>query len=525
MLFAECIKGNSGFKFYYWLSAKCEKQMNGCKNTCASQTSITNWNSIKWGKVIYQVERLQRRIAKAVRDKKFAKAKSLMFILSKSFYAKLLSVFRITKNKGGKTAGIDRVVWKNNTDKFQAALSLKIRGYKPKPLRRIYIRKKNGKKRPLSIPTMHDRSMQALFRMALEPWAETTADPNSYGFRLRRSCADAVEQNFIVMAKKFHAKWVLEADIKACFDEISHEWILKNIPMNKTILNRWLKAGYIENHKKFTTEKGTPQGGIISPTIMNMVLDGLEKAIRLEFPKWKNSKVNFIRYADDFIITSPDEKTIKETIIPLVVNFLKERGLRLSTEKTKITHIDDGFDFLSQNLRKYKGKLLIRPSKDSIQSFKDKIKRALKENKGIPMHALIRIVNPIIRGWSNYHKSICAKKTFSKLAHFIYNQFWKWAKYQHGNQNRRWIFNRYFKNNHISDRYQTKNELATIRLYRIAYVPIDYQVKIRAVANPYLPEFDKYFKNRIRKRKQLAQKCQQKTILLEKKTNSRVSRR
>lgn len=319
--------------------------MSVCNNTCALQYPYADWGSINWGKVIYQVNRLQRRIAKAIQEKHWAKAKALVYLLTKSFYAKLLAVFRVTTNKGGATPGVDGIVWLNNFDKFDAACSLKTRGYKPKPLRRIYIPKKNGKKRPLSIPCMHDRAMQALYAMALDPIAETMADPNSYGFRLKRSCADAVEQCFLVLAKDYHAKWIFEADIKACFDQISHEWVLENIPLNKTILKNWLKAGYMEQNKKFPTRKGTPQGGIISPVIMNMVLDGLETVIRKEFPKWKKSKVNFIRYADDFVITSPDKQTIENKIIPLVTEFISERGLQLSPEKSKVTHIDDGFDF------------------------------------------------------------------------------------------------------------------------------------------------------------------------------------
>ena len=180
------------------------------------------------------------------------------------------------------------------------------------------------------------------------------------------------------------------------------------------------KAGFIEHKRWKPTKQGTPQGGIISPTIMNMVMDGLETALSKKFPRWKGKKVNFIRYADDFIITAGTKETITEGVIPLVVAFLSERGLKLSEEKSKVTHINDGFDFLSQNIRKYKGKLLIRPSKQSIQSFKDKIKAMLRKNRGIPAHALIRLINPVIRGWSNYHKEICAKKSFSKLGTFMY---------------------------------------------------------------------------------------------------------
>jgi len=502
--------------------------MNENENlSCALPHHINNWNTIIWRKVIQKVSRLQRRIAKAVREGRWGKVKSLMYLVSKSFYAKLLAVFRVTNNKGGNTPGVDNIVWTNGIDKLNAVKNLKIRGYSPKPLRRVYILKKNGKKRPLSIPSIHDRAMQALFAIALDPVAETTADPNSYGFRSKRSCADAIAQCFLSLCRKTSAQWVFEADIKSCFDEINHDWTMNNIPLNKTILRKWMKAGYIEKKKLYPTPKGTPQGGIISPTIMNMVLDGMETVLKKQFPKWKGQKVNFIRYADDFIITSSSEELIKTEIIPLVKDFLGRRGLQLSEEKSKITHINEGFNFLSQNIRKYKGKLVIRPSKESVRSFKNKIKAMFKKNRGIPAHGLIRLLNPVIRGWSNYHKGICAKRTFAKLGTFIYWQLKRWAKYQHGNKNRWWVYWRYFTDKHFTDTWATKKGIQSYRLYRISHVPIRYHVKIKSNANPFLPEFDKYLFQRQKWREDLAKECKQFTTFVKKEINfnSRVSLR
>lgn len=504
------------------------KQMNENGNlSCALSLPKDYWQTIQWSKVIWKVDRLQRRIAKAVKDKHWGKAKALIHLLSKSFYAKLLAVFRVTTNKGGNTPGVDNVVWRHPIDKLKAALNLKTRGYQTLPLRRIYIPKKNGKKRPLSIPTMHDRAMQMLYKIALEPMAETLADPNSYGFRPRRSCNDAIAQCFLSLCRDMSARWIFEADIKGCFDNIRHDWILKNIPINKTILKKWLKSGYIEKKRLFPTKKGTPQGGIISPLIMNMVLDGLETLIMNKFPRWKRQKVNFIRYADDFVITAIDKETITKEIIPMVTEFLAERGLELAPEKTKITHIDEGFNFLSQNVRKYKGKLLIRPSKESIQSFKNKIKIVIRENRGIPAHALIRVLNPVIRGWSNYHKGICSKRAFARLGTFIYWQLKRWAKYQHGNKNRWWIYHRYFHDNHFTDNRHTKIGIQVNRLFRIAYVPIRYHVKVKAKANPFLIEYDKYFHQRTKWREDLAKECKQITTFMSSKNsnNSRVTPR
>jgi RNA-directed DNA polymerase len=491
--------------------------MNENENSsCAQPHHYDSWRTIPWGKVIFRVSRLQNRIAKAVKQGKWGKAKSLMHLLTKSFDAKLLAVFRVTNNKGRYTPGVDRDVWLNDYDKLIAAENLSSRGYSPKPLKRVYIPKKNGNlpagkagKRPLSIPTIHDRAMQALFNMALEPVAETTADPNSYGFRPRRSCADAIAQCFLSLCRKVSAQWIFEADIKSCFDEINHQWILKHIPINKSILQKWLQAGYIENKRLFPTVKGTPQGGIISPAIMNMVLDGLETTLNQNFPRWKGQKVNFIRYADDFIITACSESLIKNEIIPVVKAFLAERGLQLSEEKSKVTHINEGFNFLSQNIRKYNGKLLIRPSKESIQSFKVKLKSILKHNRGIPAHSLIRLLNPVIRGWSNFHKGICAKRAFSKLGTFIFWQLKRWAKYQHGNKNRWWICRRYFTNNHFTDIRNGKKGAIAHRLYRIAYVPIRYHVKVKSNANPFMQEWDTYFFIRRKWREDLAKQCRQ----------------
>jgi RNA-directed DNA polymerase len=500
--------------------------MNENENlSCALPHKLTNWETILWRKVIQHVTRLQRRIAKAVKEGRWAKAKALMYLVTKSFYAKLLAVLRVSTNKGGNTPGVDNTVWTNGEEKLEAVGNLKSRGYRSKPLRRIYIPKKNGKKRPLSIPVMSDRAMQTLHKIALDPMAESLADKNSYGFRPRRSCNDAVAGCFQILCRKTSPQWIFEADIKACFDNIRHDWILKNIPVNKTILNEWLKAGYIEKKRLFPTEKGTPQGGTISPMIMNMVLDGLERAINKKFPRWKNKKVNFIRYADDFVITAVSKEVITEEIIPLVSDFLMERGLELSPEKSKITNISDGFNFLSQNVRKFRGKLIIRPSKDAVHSFKDKIRKIINENRGIPAHALIRILNPVIRGWSNYHKGICAKRIFNRLGTFIYWQLKRWAKYQHGNKNRWWIFHRYFHDNHFTDQRISKKGTENHRLYRIGYVPIRYHVKVKAEANPFLPEYDKYFSDRTKWREGLAKECKQITTFMSSKNskNSRVT--
>ena len=292
------------------------------------------------------------RIAKAIRAGKYGKAKALSWLLTHSRSAKLLAVKRVTENKGAKTPGVDNVRWRTDRQKYAAVQNLKRRGYRPLPLRRHYIPKKNGKLRPLSIPAMRYRAMQALHALALKPIAETVGDRNSYGFREGRSCADAIGQCFCALAKSYAPVWVLEGDIKSCFDRISHQWLLANIPMDARILRQWLEAGYWEKGRLFPTREGTPQGGIISPLLANLTLDGMEKAIRSRI-KPRHDQVNFIRYADDFVVTARTKETLETMVKPAVVAFLAERGLELSEQKTTITHIQTGFNFLGQNVRKY----------------------------------------------------------------------------------------------------------------------------------------------------------------------------
>ncbi len=302
--------------------------------TGALVNTVLRWQSIDWNHVRTEVRKLQMRIAKAVKEGKTGKVNALQWLLTHSFHARLLAVKRVTSNKGRNTPGVDGILWKGNRAKMQAVCSLRRHGYSPSPLRRIYIPKKNGKKRPLSIPVMLDRGMQALYKLALGPIAETTADPNSYGFREGRSCADAVAAGFNALSKPNSATWVYEGDITGCFDNICHQWSLANIPMDKEILTKWLKAGYVEEGITYPSRKGTPQGGIISPTLSNMTLDGLEQAVLTAVPR-RGARVNFVRYADDFIITAKSKRILVEQVAPAIESFLSERGLSLSPEKNR----------------------------------------------------------------------------------------------------------------------------------------------------------------------------------------------
>ena len=415
-----------------------------------SHESVT-WHSIDWAKCHREVRRLQARIVKATWEGKHGKVKALQWILTHSFSGKALAVRRVTENQGKKTPGVDGVTWSTPEAKSQAMLSLRRCGYRPQPLRRVYIPKANGKMRPLGIPTMKDRAMQALYLLALEPVAETTADRRSFGFRPERSTADAIEQCFKALSKKVAPQWILEGDIKGCFDNISHDWLLANIPTDCTILKKWLKAGYMEDRQLFPTEAGTPQGGIISPTLANLVLDGLEARLHAKIGRTRqvNGKqvklmVNYVRYADDFIVTGRSKELLEQEIKPLIEEFMRERGLALSPEKTKITHIDEGFDFLGQNVRKYNGKLLIKPSKANVATFLEKVRSAIKGNKALDQGKLIQMLNPMIQGWANYHQHVVSKEAFARVDHEIWRTLWQWAVRRHPKKSSVWIKKRYF---------------------------------------------------------------------------------
>jgi RNA-directed DNA polymerase len=271
----------------------------------ASHEIVAGWHDIDWKAVHHNVRRLQARIVKATKDGKWGKVKALQRLLTHSFSGKALAVRRVTENDGGATAGVDQVIWDTPEKKATAIATLRQRGYHPQPLRRVYIPKRNGKKRPLGMPCMRCRAMQALYLLALDPVAEVTADRQSYGFRRERSTADAMEKCFLLLSRKTSPQWVLEGDIKGCFDALSHEWLETHIPMEKAMLKKWLKAGFMEKHVLYPTEAGTPQGGICSPVLANMALDGLEARLREKFPQRADGsykgKISLIRYADDFI--------------------------------------------------------------------------------------------------------------------------------------------------------------------------------------------------------------------------------
>ncbi|BBO91988.1 group II intron reverse transcriptase/maturase [Desulfosarcina ovata] len=461
----------------------------------ALKDDADKWSSVDWKQAQREVRRLQVRIAKAVKENRWNKVRSLQYLLTHSFYAKLLAVKRVTSNKGKKTPGVDGVLWQGARAKWRAANSLRRRGYRPQPLRRIYIKKKNGKLRPLSIPTMYDRAQQALYKLGLAPVAETTADRNSYGFREGRSCADAVASAFNALSKPNSAPWVLEGDIKGCFDNISFKWVLENIPMDKVVLQKWLRAGYMENGTHYPSRKGVPQGGIISPTISNMVLDGLEEAVHRAVPRRR--RINFVRYADDFIITGKSKTILEDVIRPVVENFLAERGLELSAEKTMITHIKDGFTFLGQTFRKHGRVLHITPSTKGVHALMQKVGTLIRKHVSAPMPVLIKKLNATLRGWANYHRHVVASEAFSRIDTYVYEQLWRMIRKRHRSKSAQWLTKHYWsaagRNTFAVLTKTAKNGVKLYRVLRTSAIGIRRHVKIKADANPYLPKYAWYF--------------------------------
>jgi len=466
-----------------------------------------DWHAINWQKAHTIVRRLQARIVKAIQAGRWSKVRTLQRLLTHSFSAKMLAVKRVTENQGKRTPGVDGVIWETPQKKAKAVMALGRRGYRPLPLRRIYIAKSSGTgQRPLSIPCMTDRATQALHLLALDPIAETLSDPNSYGFRLERSTADAIQQCFTVLAQKRSVQWILEGDIRSCFDSLSQEWLMAHIPMDKVILRKWLQAGFMDKHVLYPTETGVPQGGVASPVLMNLALNGLESDLKKALPFRRGNvqtKVHVVRFADDFVVTGYSKAFLEQEVQPLVERFMAERGLALSLEKTRLTHIEDGFDFLGTHVRKYRGKLLCTPAKKNVHAFVTKVRRLIKTHKQAPAGYLIMQLNPVIRGWAQYHQHGASKRTFAEVDHDIFTVLWQWTRRRHPKKSRRWIKEKYFRSdngNHwvfFGQVLRSKGKLQDVRLFHASDVPIRRHTKIKGDANPYDPEWEPYFEARL----------------------------
>jgi len=473
----------------------------------AAPERTPDWHSIEWRKVWRTVRRLQARIVKAVAQGRWNKVKALVYLLTRSFSGRALAILRVVNNSGAKTPGVDGILWNTPEAKSAAFSALRRHGYRPQPLRRVYIPKSNGKVRGLGIPTMTDRAMQALHLLGLDPIAESHADGHSYGFRRERRCADALAQTHLLLSHRHGPEWILEGDIKACFDQISHDWLLTHVPMDQQVLRQWLEAGFLEKHAWFATTEGTPQGGIASPVLANWTLDGLQRLLAERFantPKGQGkSKVHLVRYADDFLITGTSKELLRDQVQPLVTHFLKERGLELSHEKTRITHVEAGFDFLGQNVRRYRcGKVLTKPSSQSVQAFLSKIQETIDKSGCLTAGIMIQRLNQQIKGWAMYHRYAASKRTFNYVDHRISRMVWRWCRRRHPKKGWKWIKKTYFQRDghrhaiFTGQLLNAKGQGRPIQLMTAAKVKIIRYVKIRSAVNPYDPKWELYLEAR-----------------------------
>lgn len=422
---------------------------------------VLEWDHVDWRVHEENVTRLRRRIFKATREQDWAKVRSLQKLMLGSWSNTLLCVRQVTqRNAGRRTAGIDGETALSNEARADVAVRVhrSRSSWEPVPVRRVYIPKANGKQRPLGIPVIMDRCHQARVRNALEPEWEARFEARSYGFRPGRSCADAIESLFATLkGPRAQRVWILDADLTAAFDRIDHSRLLDvlgSFPA-RVMIRKWLKAGVIENQRFAPTEEGTPQGGVISPLLLNVALHGLEEAAGV---RYRDTGVSagyavpgtpiLVRYADDMVACCHSRQQAEQVKAQLA-SWLAPRGLAFNEDKTRIVHLEDGFDFLGFNIRRYRrghqsSKLLIKPSLDAVRRIRRRLSQEMRGMRGSNAMTIIVRFNPIIRGWTAYYRNVVSSKTFNVLDNYLWWPTYRWAKHTHPRKSGKWIARRYF---------------------------------------------------------------------------------